>query len=100
MNKAYRLVWSERQDRFIAVPEFARSHGKGGECSLLAALISPIRSTWATAWLPWGEALPDAEEISLIMPTEAPLACFSATNLPTVARGPWTMGRCIRATWG
>ena len=38
MNKAYRLVWSERQDRFIAVPEFARSHGKGGECSLLAAL--------------------------------------------------------------
>jgi filamentous hemagglutinin len=38
VNKVYRLVWSDRQQGFVAVPEFARSCGKGGELVLVAAL--------------------------------------------------------------
>ncbi|HSI46691.1 MAG TPA: YDG domain-containing protein [Ideonella sp.] len=37
MNHAYRLVWSDLFQRFVAVPETARSRGKRGGAVLLAA---------------------------------------------------------------
>ena len=38
MNKVYRLVWSERSKSYVAVPELARSRGKGGDLVLATAL--------------------------------------------------------------
>ncbi|WP_172600431.1 YDG domain-containing protein [Sulfurivermis fontis] len=55
MNRAYRLVWSDIHQAFVAVAEFARARGKRASSAVLAAacLAVPLAPTFA-ANLPEG----------------------------------------------
>ncbi|WP_172600368.1 YDG domain-containing protein [Sulfurivermis fontis] len=55
MNRAYRLVWSDRLRAFVAVAEFARARGKRASSAVLAAgLIAVLPGLSLAANLPEG----------------------------------------------
>ncbi|WP_199540970.1 two-partner secretion domain-containing protein [Paraburkholderia kururiensis] len=53
MNHAYRLVWNQTVNAWVAVPETARAHGKGSKLKAAAVVVASIAALNAYA-LPTG----------------------------------------------
>ena len=59
LNHTYRLVWNEALNAFVAVAEFARGKGKGGQRAtrlLATGVVSTamVGGAWASGALPTG----------------------------------------------